>query len=380
MKILMVLTYYLPHRTGLTLHVKEVAEGLVKRGHEVSVLCANSCFMKKEEMINGVNVIRLPSILRISRGVVMPTYPFVLYNLIKKHDVINIHLPLFETALVSFYAHILGKPVILTHHGDLHLPKSSVLNRIIELLMFKLYKYSAKKAKKIVGYSNDYADHSYYLLPFRQKVKVIYPPIVTDEPDVEVMEKLVEDNRLGGNLVIGFSGRFVEEKRPDRLIRAIPNILKLIPTAKIAVAGEYEIKYENFFEKCRPLIDKYKEHMAFLGRLNSPKEMASFYKLCDVLVLPSGTECFGMVQAESMLCGTPVVVNNTPGAREPVRVSGMGRVVNAENIDELSAAIVDVITNKERFVKPREFIEKCFNLKTTLDRYESVFNEAIPEN
>ena len=41
MKALLILTYYAPHRTGLTIHVQRVAETLVRRGHEVTVLTSS---------------------------------------------------------------------------------------------------------------------------------------------------------------------------------------------------------------------------------------------------------------------------------------------------------------------------------------------------
>lgn len=372
----MILTYYLPHRTGLTIHVKEVAEGLARRGHNVTVLCANIPKSKKRETINGVTVIRLPALLRMSRGVLMPSYPFALYGLIKNNDIINIHLPILESALISLYAKLLGKKVILTHHGDLHLPKGRFFNKIVEYLMFKFYKYSAKHAHKIIGYSHDYADHSYYLLPFRNKIKVIYPPIVADVPDKEEVEHFRKKHSLKNCKIIGFAGRFVEEKRPDYLINVVPFILEKIPDVKIIFAGEYHIKYERFYDKCSSLIDKYSPYILFAGKMNTPKEMANFYSLCDVLVLPSDTECLGMVQVEAMLCGTPVVVNDIPGAREAVRVTQMGKVAAAANPKELSEAIYEVISNKSKYVKPREFISKSFSVDETINRYESLFIEA----
>jgi len=372
----MILTYYLPNRTGLTLHVKEVSEGLVRKGHNVTVLCANVPKSKRREIINGVTVIRLPALLRMSRGVLMPSYPFVLPELIKKSDVINVHLPIMESALITFYAKLLGKQVVLTHHGDLHLPKGRFFNKIIEYLLLRCYWYSAKYTHKIIGYSHDYANHSYYLLPFRNKVKVIYPPIVADVPDKEEIKLFRKKYSLKNCKIIGFAGRFVEEKRPDYLINALPFILEKIPDVKIVFAGEYNIKYEKFYDKCSSLIDKYAPYLLFAGKMNTPKEMANFYSLCDVLVLPSDTECLGMVQVEAMLCGTSVVVNDIPGAREAVRVTHMGKIVNASNPKELSKAICEVISNKSKYVKPREFISKSFSVNETINRYESLFIEA----
>ncbi len=62
-----------------------------------------------------------------------------------------------------------------------------------------------------------------------------------------------------------------------------------------------------------------------LGLIVERQELADFYAMCDVFALPSRTNCFPSVQIEAMMCGTPVVATNIPGAREVVRVTGMGR-------------------------------------------------------
>ena len=55
--------------------------------------------------------------------------------------------------------------------------------------------------------------------------------------------------------------------------------------------------------------------------------MADFYAMCDAFVLPSRTDCFAIVQVESLLAGTPLVTSDIPGAREVVRVTGAGTLV-----------------------------------------------------
>ena len=99
-KILICLLYYLPHRTGMQLYIERVSEELVRRGHEVTILCArHRPELAPEETINGVRIVRLwaPPI-PISRGMVMPMYPFAAYRLIKQHDVVSIHTPMLHTA------------------------------------------------------------------------------------------------------------------------------------------------------------------------------------------------------------------------------------------------------------------------------------------
>lgn len=379
MKVLYVLLYYWPHCTGLTIHVQRVAEAMARRGHSSTVLSAQyNRELPREEMLNGVRVVRLPAGLRISRGMVMPSFPLAAWRLLREHDLVSIHTPLLEASLITMLARWQRrKPVVITHHGDLVLP-ASPLNRFIEFVMFNVvYRAAARYASAVIGYSQDYADHSTWLQPFMSKVKPVYPPVVIPRPDPAGVAAMRREHGLEGKAVVGYAGRFVEEKRPDLLIETIPYLAERFPDLRIVFAGEYRIRYEGFFDRCSALIERYRDRLVFLGLLRDPQQMANFYALCDVLALPSGTECFGLVQAEAMLCGTPVVVSDTPGAREVVRVTGMGEIFPRGDVPALAAALACVLNGREGYVKPAERIASTFGLEGTVDSYEAVFREAL---
>ena len=78
-----------------------------------------------------------------------------------------------------------------------------------------------------------------------------------------------------------------------------------MPGAHVAFAGQYIIPYENFYQQSLPLIERWRDRVHFLGLIEDQHDLADFYAACDVLVLPSSTECFGLVQVEAMLSGTP---------------------------------------------------------------------------
>lgn len=373
----MCLLYYVPHRTGLTIHVQRVAEELARRGHTVTVLTARYklSLPRDDEMYNGVRVVRLwtPPI-PISRGMVMPAYPWAALGLILQHDVVSIHTPMLETALVSVLAGIAGRQVVATHHGDLVLPKGA-FNQFIAWTMFALFRFMARRAARLIAYSQDYAEHSYYLKPFMDKVTPIYPPIHMPHPNIEHARELRTRWSHQGGPVIGFSGRFVEEKRPDLLIQALEVINQSYPNARIVFAGEYDIPYENTWERHQDLVNRYRDQLIFLGLVDDMQFMADFYAACDVLALTSDTECFALVQVEAMLSGTPVVMTNTPGGRVPVQVTGMGRLAQAGDWRSIGEAIVDVIRNREQYIKPRTFIEEQFSFQRTVDQYEAILRQ-----
>ena len=78
LKILISLLYYYPHPTGLTYHAQLVAEELARRGHQVTVLASRQSrdLPRQPEIHNGVRIVRLWAPIRLSRGMIMPTYPW----------------------------------------------------------------------------------------------------------------------------------------------------------------------------------------------------------------------------------------------------------------------------------------------------------------
>jgi len=376
LKILVALQYYLPHRTGVPIHVQRVAEQLVARGHEVTILAARHAIdLPRDETINGVRLVRLWAPWRVSRGMIMPAYPWAAWGLIQQHDVVWLHTPMLETALMAVLTRRAGKRLIATHHGDLILPPGW-FNRFVRWFTFQNYAFMARRATRLIAYSHDYADHSYYLKPFHERVSVIYPPIEVPDPQPERVAELRERWQKDGGPVIGYAGRFVQEKRPDLLIRALEVINQAHPDARVVFAGEYDIRYEDTWERSQALIQRYEEQLIFLGTLSSMQAMANFYAACDVLVLPSDTECFALVQVEAMLCGTPVVMTDTPGGRVPVTVSGMGRIAPRGNWRAIGEAVIDVLAHRAQIVRPRAEIERLFALSETVDRYEKHLRRA----
>ena len=361
----------------MQLYIQRIAEELVRRGHEVTILAArHQLDLPRDETINGVRIIRLSAPpIPISRGMIMPAYPWAAYALMRQHDVISAHTPMLETALIALFARLAGKPIIAPHHGDLLLPEG-LSNRIIQAAMYGLFQVLARTAKRLVAYSQDYADHSYYLKPHLDKVSIIYPPISMPPPNMERAAKLRAMWSPDGAPLIGYAGRFVQEKRPDLLIRALETIHHEYPNARIVFAGEHQIPYEKTWEMYQPIVKQYEQHLIFLGKQTDMQFMADFFAACDVLALTSDSECFALVQVEAMLSGTPVVMTDIPGGRVPVKVTGMGKLAQAGNPESIGAAILDILRQRAVYIKSRAEIENTFSFKETVDQYEQHFRAA----
>jgi glycosyltransferase involved in cell wall biosynthesis len=232
-------------------------------------------------------------------------------------------------------------------------------------------------ADRIAAYTDDFARHSPYLSRFARKIVVIPPPILIDPPDPAAVAALKQRYHTNGHSVVGFAARFAEEKGISYLLGSIPLVREKIPGVKYLLAGQYKnVVGENVWERLQPQIQQYSGYLEFLGQV-PVQEMGNFFGACDVLTVPSinSTETFGLVQVEAMLSGCPVVATNLPGVREPIRMTGMGEVVPIKDTRALADAIVNVLQNRERYVRPRREVAEMFAIEKTVAAYEKLFGE-----
>ena len=370
MRILTVLTYYYPHWTGLTAYARLLAEGLARRGHHVTVLtCRYLPELPAHEVHNGVEIVRLKPLVRISRGVVMPAFLSVAHRLIEQHDLVQMHAPLLESPLVTTLAGRMGKKAIFTHHGDLVMP-SRPADQFVELVVTWLMKQALKGSARVTIHTKDYADHSPFLGPFKEKLVYVLPPVQIPEPMPEQVAAWKRDLQVENAKLIGFAGRFVEEKGFDYLLKAVPYVREQVPEARFVYAGEVNVAYESFYQQWRHLVERWKDSIIMLGLLRDPQQVANFYAMCDTLALPSRTDSFAMVQVEAMLCGTPAVATDIPGLRVPVKLTGMGCLVPPRDERALADGIVGMLRNRNSYVRSREEIASIFDIEKTFDTYE----------
>ncbi len=376
MKVLVTLTFYHPHWTGLTAYAKRIAEGLVARGHTVTVLTSqHSAELPREEVINGVHVIRLPYAAQVSRGVLMPGFPTAAARLIAEHDIVQLHTPMLETMLVTGLARALGKPALITHQGDLVMP-AGLFNSVVQKSVVGAMTAGLHLSSRVVVHSADYGRHSAFLAPISHKLDAIYPPVELPTPQPEAVAAWRSQLGLDEKKLIGFAGRFVEEKGFDFLLRAVPLVRQHIPEAHFLFAGETQVVYEPFFERWRHLIDQ-QAMISALGLIRDPQKLANFYALCDVFVLPSRTDCFPSVQIEALLSGTPLIAANIPGAREVVQVTGMGRLVEPRNPAALGDGIVELLRDPTPYQPTPERVRAIFNTQRSLDEYEALMERLV---
>ena len=380
MRVLTTLTYYRPHYSGLTIYAERLARALVKRGHQVTVLTSRyDRRLPAREDRDGVQVIRPHVMLHVSKGVLMPSMFYWAWVNIRKADVVHLHLPQLDAAYIALISRWLKKPIVLTYHCDLLLP-SGIIHSIANLVSHLANRISMRCANQVVVNTMDYAEESSFLHRYLKKIRAIPTPVELETPSQADEQALkLKASWEPGQLIIGMVARLAAEKGVEYLVEAMPEILKKYPAARVLHVGQYQnvMGEEEYANKLRPMIQALGDRWTFLGIL-SPPELAAFYRQCDVTVLPStnSTESFGIVQVESMSCGTPVVASDIPGVRQPVKMTGMGRLVPPVNSHALAEAVCEVLDHPEQYRGEVEEVIARFSPQRIAQEYEAVFQEV----
>ncbi len=385
MKILIVLTYYRPHISGLTIYAERLAKAFAKRGHQVTILTSQfSKALPLEEIDEGVRIVRVPVWFRISKGVIMPKIGWMATRLVMENDVIQLHLPQFDAAGISFRGRISKKPTITTYHCDLRMP-IGILSKAANIAINFMNYLTAIFSHRIVTYTLDYADHSPYVMKFKKKTKIVAPPVILPEASPAEIKQFAKDhNPKGVHPVIGMAARFATEKGVEILLEALPLIMKKYPAAKVQFIGPYQkiVGEEAYLQRLLPTIHEYEEtgHWEFVGELQ-PVQIAACYPNLDVLVLPSlnSTEAFGLVQIEAMMAGVPCVASNLPGVRQPVKVHDMGRIFEIGDSVGLANAVDGVLQSHLKNSKDVLTEYSRYEPDRVAAEYEKIFEEIKQE-
>jgi glycosyltransferase involved in cell wall biosynthesis len=256
-------------------------------------------------------------------------------------DVIHAH----HVWVTSYVAHETGLPYVISCHGtDLIGFKKGPRYREMALA-------AANNAHSIIAISRQVKANAVetYQLPDEQ-VRLIWNGFGAEHftvlPGVTKKAVLAEFGLTGADKpLISFVGKFTSCKGIDVLLKAAVIYEEALPGVQTVLAGHGELWDE--MHAMREGLQLHGVH--FLG--HQPQHtVARIYNVADVSVVPSRNEAFGLVAVEALACGTPVVATDTGGLPDFIS-ENVGTLVPVDDPDSLAEAIIAEIKNGTKYTK-----------------------------
>jgi glycosyltransferase involved in cell wall biosynthesis len=174
---------------------------------------------------------------------------------------------------------------------------------------------------------------------------VVFPITLDPHYDFDSLEKYTRE-KLGlpnGRMILTVSRMDASDsyKNIDLLITALPRVLEKIPDAFCVVVGDGNDKRR---------LQQLSSNLGIAPRVTFPgfvsaSVLPSYYELCDLFVLPSTREGFGIVFLEAMHHGKACVGANTGGVPEVVQNGVTGILVEPECASSIENALVQLLSN-----------------------------------
>jgi len=227
------------------------------------------------------------------------------YKIFRDYDIINLHT---YSPWAFIAARLAKKKIIYTFHGSLD------LRYVMGIPVTKLYvkHLMLKKCDYLTFASETSLNHfkTGYGVKDINRFDIFSYGLNLNDITVKQKKSEVKKNlKLGDKFIIGTSMRLVPVKRPDLLIEAFSG-LSNIDDYMLLILGDGNSKYTDYVKKI------IKEHglSGNVRLLGYRQDVLEIINICDVFVLPSRREPFGLSLLEAMSLGIPSIVFSDGGA------------------------------------------------------------------
>jgi rhamnosyl/mannosyltransferase len=367
MKVLNIVKYYYPSVGGMETYARQLCSGIPKHGIEPSILTFNNIARIKTawERVDEIPVRRVACQLRLFSQPVSLSFRAEMRHLISETDLVHLHSPFPNAEMLYKY---ISKPLVVTWAVD---PVNTRWEKLFPLFRPSLIRV-LEMARKIVLIGPNLLEHSPTLQQYQQKCDVIplaYSHVKGSEP-MSTGRKL---NRARPTIL--FVGKLRKYKGVEYLIRALQHI----PEVLLRVVGNGE-ELGNLRKIANKLgVDSRVTFLVDVPNEHLPVE----YKNANIFVLPSidASEAFGIVQAEAMSYGLPVINTNLQSGVPFVSLNGVTGVTVPPDDPVALAAAIKSLCDEPIFYEncSRNALQraKLFTEENMIEKYAEVYRECI---
>lgn len=379
---------------GIARYIESIAEGMVQKGHEVTIITASDNTARSKNICNNnLNIIFLPGGDFYINQAEKKTFNFfrkfrifyrffsyrkkVLKELQKLNNVDLIEVQ--EYGAEGYYLRNIKTPIVV------RLQTCSLLDRNTQ--KFKKIRVGTlqdwftgffenkiiREAKYITACSNALMDWTEVNVGINSIYKkVIFNPIqIKEEFNMTSLQKKEV-------VKIVYAGTVAKEKGIEELVRAIIMLKNRDINCKLFVAGKLG-RYGEALKK--DLYSRFKNEFQFLGHITA-NQLFKLYSSCHIACFPSWWEGMGLVCAEAMSSGPIVIGSNLGGMAEIIDDGINGFLISPKNVNELADTITKIINlnEKERLsisINARKKILNTFKISILTEETENFYHKIL---
>ncbi len=382
MKLAMANLYFLPVQGGIETYMYELSKRFVPE-HEVEIIAGGVKGIKRHRIVEGISEYRIPFVrpnratawLTIT-GMYVPSCALRIAN--TDYDIV--HANCVPSAFAATRAGRNKKPFVFTQHNNMQIVKTYIHwfgSKVYDSLMNVIL----DSAAGIISVSKCVA--SEMEARYGVKSKVIYNGV-----DLEGFSPMVDGSPfrkalgLGDAPMILLVCKFDKRKGLEHLAEAFAHVQKTIPDSRLVIVGKSRFESDNYLYSVQRRMRRLgvRDKVYFTGELPLIW-LQKAYAACNVFVLPSETETFGIVVAEASSSGKPVVVTRSGGPEEIVEDGKTGYVVEPCDHEAMAERVIRLLSDEKLSKKMgesgRRRAETHFNWDVTAKETMKVYARAL---
>ena len=378
MRVALVGDEFYPDIGGAAHYAYDLSLQLARLGVEVVVVTHAHPGQPEEEEIAGVRIRRIEGLVldnphrAVSPLLFRRCHKYILHA---EFDVVHgLDIYSFMAPLAVRFAHRHRIPSVMTCHTVMDSRFLTFWEHVLGSAL------RLRSADRLVAVSQASARFS-HLLGFPRKRITVIPNGVDLSCFNGKIDALLTRKELGidDKPLVVTASRLIKRKSPGLLISAFARVLKVMPDAKLVIAGSG--REEN--DLSRRVRDLNIADSVFMVGGMGKEEVAQLMAAANVFVLPSKLESFGLSLLEASAAGVPVVCSNAGGVPEVFRDGFNALLYPPGDYDAMAKAIVHVIQDTELAKKISANALKTarrFTWEMTAKQILRVYEEVVREN
>jgi N-acetyl-alpha-D-glucosaminyl L-malate synthase BshA len=290
-------------------------------------------------------------------------------------DLLHVHYAIPHAAVAYMAKKILlsqGRyvPVVTTLHGtDITLVgNNGAFAPVVE--------FSINKSDGVTAVSQNLKDDTLKLFNIQRDIRVIYNFIDFErfkKTNKEHFKKIIAPD---GERILAHTSNFRKVKRVEDVIHIFQRVHQQLPSQLLMIGDGPE--RQNCERLCRDL--GICDAVRFLGKQDAIEELLA---ICDLFLIPSENESFGLAALEAMACEVPVISSNSGGLPE-VNVHGVtGFLSEPGNVAEMAQYAVELLQDEEKLAQFRANAlaqARRFDIQNILPDYEAYYEEVLEKS